>query len=171
MFVTKHEAYMFVHCIYSFFVYGARVGPATFVLWRQTIQRKILESTWGCPIDVVLKVLLKTIGRQVTQFNKVEMMYIKMCEIRQNNIWIWYSFWFVCNTWYFWILLCVVNFCYNVNLKHGIFKMCFRQNAKCKMTARTGSKYQVFVKFCNLDCISPSKPRFSSSDNFFVFSV
>ena len=33
------------------------------------------------------------------------------------------------------ILLYFVNFCYNVYLKNGIFKTCFRQSAKGKMTA------------------------------------
>ena len=64
-----------------------------------------------------------------------------------------------------------IIFAKNVNLKNGIFKICLRQSAKCKMTAQTGRKYYVFVKFCYLGCISPSKPRFSSSDHFFVFSV
>ena len=59
----------------------------------------------------------------------------------------------------------------NVNLKNGIFKICLRQSAKCKMTAQTGRKYHVFVKICNLECILPSKPRFFSSDPFCVFSV
>ena len=59
----------------------------------------------------------------------------------------------------------------NVYLKNGIFKICLRQSAKCKMTAQTGRKFHVFVKICHLHCILPSKLRFSSSDHFFVFSV
>ena len=59
----------------------------------------------------------------------------------------------------------------NIYLKNDIFKICFRQSAKCKMTAQTGRKFHVFVKICHLHCILPSKLRFSSSDHFFVFSV
>ena len=59
----------------------------------------------------------------------------------------------------------------HIYLENGIFKICFRQSAKCKMTAQTGRKFHVFVKICNLHCILQSKLRFSSSDHFFVFSV
>ena len=59
----------------------------------------------------------------------------------------------------------------NTYLENGIFKICFRQSAKCKMTAQTRRKYHVFVKNCHLHCILQSKHRFSSSDHFFVFSV
>ena len=57
-----------------------------------------------------------------------------------------------CCVWYF--------FAKNVNLKNGMFKICFRQSAKCKMTAQTMRKYHVFVNICNLGCILPSKRRF-----------
>ncbi len=84
-----------------------------------------------------------------------------------NNMWQWYVFiLFLWHIWHVWIL-----FCENIYLKNDIFKICFRQSAKCRMTAQTGRKYNVFVKICNLECILPSKRRFFSSDPFCVFSV
>ena len=59
----------------------------------------------------------------------------------------------------------------NVCLKNGLFKICFRQSAKCKMTAQTGRKYHVFVNICNLECILKTKRGFVSSDPFCVFSA
>ena len=63
------------------------------------------------------------------------------------------------------------NFPKNISLENGIFKICFRQSAKCKMTAQTWRKFHIFVKICYLHYILPSELRFSSSDHFFVFSV
>ena len=34
----------------------------------------------------------------------------------------------------------------NIYLENGIFKICFRQSAKCKMTTQTGRKYNVFLQ-------------------------
>ena len=59
----------------------------------------------------------------------------------------------------------------NMYVKNGIFETCYRESAKCKMTARTGRKYYVSVKNWTWHCILPSKHRCLSSDNFFVFSV
>ena len=64
-----------------------------------------------------------------------------------------------------------VFFSKNISLENGIFKICLRQSAKCKMTAQTRRKYHVFVKICYLECILPSKRRFFSSDPFCVFSI
>ena len=38
----------------------------------------------------------------------------------------------------------------NIYLENGIFKICFQQSAKCKMTAQTERKYHNFITICNL---------------------
>ena len=81
-------------------------------------------------------------------------------------------FWFGCQIWHF--LICVFVLWYfviDLNLKNCTFKICLRQNAKCKMTAQTWRKHNAFVKICNLEYILKSNHRFFSSDPFCVFSL
>ena len=132
-----------------------------------------MQYTWQCPSNVVLKVLLKTKNRP--DGDKIQTNWI---DVYQNVL--------IETTWYlnmirflilvskltFWDFVIFGNFLSkNISLENGIFKICFRQSAKCKMTAQTGRKYHVFVKICNLECILSSKPRFFSSDPFCASSV
>ena len=59
----------------------------------------------------------------------------------------------------------------NTHVTNNNFEICFRESAKCKMTAQTGKTYHMCIIFCNLECIVQLKPRLSNSDQLFVFFV
>ena len=69
---------------------------------------------------------------------------------------------------FFYVWYC---FAKSIYLKKDIFKICFQQSAKCKMTHKLGDNIMCVSKSAIYICILPSKLRFSSSDHFFVFSV
>ena len=62
------------------------------------------------------------------------------------------------------------DICFNIYLKKDVFKSCFQQSAKGKMTALNMRKCHVVVQICHLDCMLQSKLRFPRSDPFCVRS-
>ena len=136
---------------------------------------------WGCPINAVLKVVLKTKIRPVgdkIQTNWIDIYQHVLIETKQYLVLIRFFIW-VSNLTFLDFVMFGILFSKNVNLKNGIFKICFRQSAKCKMTAQTGRTYHVFVKICNLECIchqnvdfwAPTTFAFSLSNQFILQEV
>ena len=67
----------------------------------------------------------------------------------------------------------------NMYLENGIFKICFRQSAKCKMTAQTGGNFMCFSKsaiyivfyYQSFDFQAPTTFSLSLSDWFILQEV
>ena len=108
------------------------------------------------------------------------MTYIKICELSQKQ----YLILIRC-------LICVCDklnrclrfaisddcVCEHVYLKNDMFKTCFWQNAKCKITAQTGRHityimfFLFFAKSALYMLLYNKNVAFLSADRFFVFSV
>ena len=67
---------------------------------------------------------------------------LKLCWLRQNDIWLWYEFDFCIK---FDMLGLCHFFCKHIYLKGDSFKICVRESVKRNMTAHTGRKYNVFL--------------------------
>ena len=91
---------------------------------------------------------------------KNDLMYIQMCGLRQH-IPSYDTFVDTCDIFDIFGfpnlgLFLVKHICF----KNNIFKMCFRESAKCRMTAQTG------VGNCNVPCILQSNPNFVTPTTF-----
>ena len=84
---------------------------------------------------------------------------VKMYELKHIYIWLWHVF--ICVSFLHFQTMYLLLICFNKHIyfKHNIFEICLRESAKCKMTAHTGRKYNVFVKLWTLHCILLPTPR------------
>ena len=134
LFVKNHCCYMQI-CVFadlaSFFFF--------FFIWETFSVDPPVHKSGPHP--------LKRSGYKVFAWNAAQIELWVFCRVRPH----WYECvkWMAKQLWTFLDFVILVDFlAENDTFKHGIFKICSRQSAMCKMTAQSGRQFFISIVFC-----------------------